>query len=162
MRQITQSWNQTHRPPRDRHRENPTLREYIVRKPRTPQHLWTLKTALAVNMKVIVISHPSNNYANKSHFNLTSPGKQPTPPTLSITTQDKTSFEPKPKILRWSTQCIPKKNKIPKQKQGNPGSTNPKYTSLLRHISPATPRHNPRRQSWNMMNRKPLYSNRVI
>ena len=160
MRQITQSWNQTHRPPRDRHRENPTLREYIVRKPRTPQHLWTLKAALAVNMKVIVVSHPSNNYANISHFNLASPGKQPTPPTLSITTQDKTSFEPK--ILRWSTQCIPKENKIPKQKQGNPGSTNPKYTSLLRHISPATPRHNPRRQSWNMMNRKPLYSNRVI
>ena len=100
MRQITQSWNQTHRPPRDRHRENPTLREYIVRKPRIPQHLWTLGAALAVNMKVIVVSYPSNNYANISHSNLVSPGKQPTPPTLSITTQDKTSFEPKPKILR--------------------------------------------------------------
>ena len=85
-------------PPRDRHRENPTLREYIVRKPRIPQHLWTLKAALAVNMKVIVVSHPSNNYANISHSNLASPGKQPTPPTLSITTQDKTSFEPKPRI----------------------------------------------------------------
>ena len=53
--QITQSWNQTHRPPRDRCRENPTFREYIVRKPRIPQHLWTLGAALAIDMKVIVV-----------------------------------------------------------------------------------------------------------
>ena len=53
--QITQPWNQTHRPPRDRHKENPTLREYIVRKTRIPQHLWTTGEALAVTMKVIAV-----------------------------------------------------------------------------------------------------------
>ena len=148
MRQITQSWNQTHRPPRDRHRENPTLREYIVGKPWTPppQHLWTPEAAWAVNMKVIIVSYPPNNYANICHYNLTSLGKQPTPPTLSITIQDKTSFEPRPRIPKWSTMH-PKVNKIPKQnlkqKQDNQESTNPKYASLLRLISPATTRQYP-------------------
>ena len=53
--QITQPWNQTHHPPRNRHKENPTLKEYITRKPRIPQHFRTIGEALAVTMKVIAV-----------------------------------------------------------------------------------------------------------
>ena len=42
-------------PPRDRHKENPTLKEYITIKPRIPQHFRTIGEALAVTMKVIAM-----------------------------------------------------------------------------------------------------------
>ena len=69
--QITQPWNQTHHPPRDRcklkpittlstytvisFKENSTLKEYITRKTRISKHFWTIGETLAAIMKVIAM-----------------------------------------------------------------------------------------------------------
>ena len=54
---------------------------------------------------------------------------------LSITTPDRNPFQPKPRILKWST--MQKKNKTKKNiRQGNQENANLKYASLLRLVSP--------------------------
>ena len=74
--QITQPWDQTHHPPRDRcelkptttiitqplstytvisFKENSTLKEYITRKTRISKHFWTIGETLAAIMKVIAM-----------------------------------------------------------------------------------------------------------
>ena len=78
-RQITQFWNPTYYPQKDRDKKLPSSKEYVIRRPWTPllKHLWTPEAAWAIKMKAIIEKHLITTNLKNNGLEQESPPTQP-------------------------------------------------------------------------------------